>query len=80
MTQPNQHRTVVNQAVLNAEAETAASAEMTGADRGRLIMAVCAAAAAIDRGRKQSSLPDPSPAPWPASTWEFQKKWTAGVR
>jgi len=43
--------------------------------RGRMIAAACKTAAEIQRGRIASGLPTPAPAPWPASTMAFMRKY-----
>jgi hypothetical protein len=53
---------------------------MSMEERGRLIELACEAAAEIRRGRLASGLPDVTPEPWPASTWEFLRKHAARVR
>jgi hypothetical protein len=49
-------------------------------ERGELIFLACEAAAIITRGRRASGLPEPSPAPWPSSTWAFLKEHAARGR
>jgi hypothetical protein len=49
-------------------------------ERGRLIESACETAAVIYRSRLAAGLGEVEPAPWPASTWEFLRKWAARVR
>jgi hypothetical protein len=43
-------------------------------ERARRLEAACAAATAIEQGRRQMGLPPVEPTPWPASTIEFLRK------
>ena len=43
-------------------------------ERGVLLKSACEAAAIILRSRRAAGMPDPSPAPWPESTWAFLKE------
>jgi len=70
----------VPDAVLAAEDDIAYLRSLGLQDRGRLLVAACRAAAAIEAGRRRSGLPPSSPAPWPPSTVQFMKKWAAYVR
>ena len=49
-------------------------------ERAKLIESACEAAAVIYRSRLAAGLPDITPAPWPASTWEFLRKHATRVR
>jgi len=40
-------------------------------ERSHRLALACRAAAAIARDRRRAGLPEPVPAPWPPSTWEF---------
>jgi hypothetical protein len=40
-------------------------------ERSRRLTLACRGAAAIAWNRRLVGLPDPKPAPWPTSTWEF---------
>jgi hypothetical protein len=40
-------------------------------ERSRRLSLACRGALSIALSRRQAGLPDPTPAPWPASTWEF---------
>ena len=71
---------VANEGVLSVEAEAESWRQMDELERGRLLVQLCEAAAMIERGRRLSVLPESQPAPWPESTWEFQRKWTANVQ
>jgi hypothetical protein len=53
---------------------------LTMEDRSAMIESACAAAMEIERGRIASGLPPSTPAPWPASTWEFLRRHAARVR
>jgi hypothetical protein len=53
---------------------------MSTEERDRMLEAVCNDAAEILRSRRAMGLPDPQPAPWPASTWEFLRKDALNVR
>ena len=67
-------------AVLAAEGDLSYVRSLSTEQRGELLIAACRAAAAIEQGRLQSGLPPSSPAPWPPSTRQFQRKWAAHVR
>ena len=43
-------------------------------ERSHRLALACRAAAAIARDRRRAGLPEPTPEPWPASTWEFLAK------
>jgi hypothetical protein len=53
---------------------------LSAGERGAMIEAACAAAAELYRSRLAAGLADVDPAPWPDSTWEFQRKHAADVR
>lgn len=40
-------------------------------ERSRRLSLACRGATALAFDRRRAGLPDPQPAPWPASTWEF---------
>jgi|GEM_PF-5953540 len=40
------------------------------------IIAACAGAVEIEAARRENGIPPTIPAPWPASTWEYQSRWT----
>lgn len=44
---------------------------LTMEERSRLLKSACRAAAVLDRSRREQGLPEPEPAPWPASTLAF---------
>jgi hypothetical protein len=48
-------------------------------ERSAMLQAACKAAAVIQRSRIEAGLPPAESAPWPTSTWEFQKKHAARV-
>lgn len=50
---------------------------LTMEERTRLLQAACAAAAVLRQSRIAAGLGDVEPVPWPASTWEFQRKHAA---
>lgn len=52
---------------MEARASLPASLE----ERSRRLSLACRGAAKLAENRRQAGLPDPAPAPWPASTWEF---------
>jgi len=54
--------------------------ELSLEERGRMLHAACRAAAQLAAARSAAGLPDPVPAPWPASTFEFLKRHAAHVR
>jgi hypothetical protein len=54
--------------------------ELSLEERGRMLHAACQAAAQLVASRRAAGLPDPMPAPWPASTFEFLKRHAAHVR
>ena len=54
--------------------------ELSLEERGRMLHAACQAAAQLAEARRAAGLPDPVPAPWPASTFEFLKRHAAHVR
>ena len=62
---------------LQEEAEIERLRGLSDRERGEEILAVCRAAAMIHAGRVASGLPPATPAPWPASTWEFLRKCAA---
>ena len=41
-----------------------------------LIIAACAGAFEIEAARQENGIPPTIPAPWPASTWDYQSRWT----
>jgi hypothetical protein len=43
-------------------------------ERARRLAVACRTAAVLDWNRRRAGLPDPQPAPWPKSTWEFLAK------
>ena len=49
-------------------------------ERSRRLALACRAAASIARDRRRAGLPEPIPAPWPASTWEFLAKHARQAR
>ncbi|MBW3541395.1 MAG: hypothetical protein KY476_14100 [Planctomycetes bacterium] len=53
---------------------------LTMKERGDMLISACRAAAKLLEARARSGLPAPQPAPWPASTVEFLKKWASNVR
>jgi hypothetical protein len=53
---------------------------LTMDERAAMLEAACKAAAVLLRSRAEAGLPPSRPAPWPASTWEFQKRHAARVR
>lgn len=74
---------LVSQADHHATADREAAArlvELSMRERGDLLLAACRSAAQIYRGRLASGLPIESPAPWPASTWDFLKAQAQHVR
>ena len=54
--------------------------ELSLEERGRMVHAACQAAAQLAASRRAAGLPDPVPAPWPASTHDFLKRHAAHVR
>lgn len=54
--------------------ECAEELPATMEERSHRLALACRAAAAIARDRRRAGLPEPVPAPWPASTWEFLAK------
>ena len=54
--------------------------ELSLEERGRMLHAACQTAAQLAEARRAAGLPDPVPAPWPASTFEFLKRHAAHVR
>lgn len=62
------------------QAEAAGLAGLSTRERGELLLAACRSAAQIYRSRLAAGLPIESPAPWPASTWEFLKAQANDVR
>jgi hypothetical protein len=62
---------------IHAERDLAALRALSLEERGRLIKAACRTTAAILTSRRAMGLPDPAPAPWPDSTWEFLRKHAA---
>jgi hypothetical protein len=59
---------------LSNSAETTRLRGMSLAERGEMLDAACRAAAELAAARRAAGLPDPEPAPWPASTVEFLRK------
>lgn len=49
-------------------------------ERGWMLHAACQAAAQILADRRAAGLPEPLPAPWPASTREFLERHAAHVQ
>jgi hypothetical protein len=54
--------------------------ELSLEERGQMLQAACRAVAQIAAHRRAAGLPDPLPAPWPASTLDFLKRHAAHVR
>lgn len=68
---------IFDSAVVAGETDVEHVRSLSPAERGELLIAVCRDAAILEQSRQQSGLPPSIPTPWPASTWEFQRKWTA---
>lgn len=49
-------------------------------ERSRRLALACRAAASIARDRRRAGLPEPVPAPLPASTWEYLAKHARQAR
>jgi hypothetical protein len=67
---------LLSQADHHATADREEAARLAGLsmrERGDLLLAACRSATRIYQSRLASGLPIESPAPWPASTWEFLK-------
>ena len=60
------------------EAEFRRLRELSLEERGRMLQAACRAAAELAASRRAAGLPDPLPAPWPASTLEFLRRHAVG--
>jgi hypothetical protein len=54
--------------------------KLTQEERGRMLKAVCSAAARLHASRVQAGLPSAEPAPWPQSTWEFLRRHSPNAR
>lgn len=77
MSQVHQLPTLSDQiAAHERDAEPALSA----AARARRFELVCRDAASLEASRRAAGLPDPQPAPWPESTWQFLAEQTRRAR
>ncbi len=54
--------------------------ELSLEERRQMIHAACQGIAQLAASRRAAGLPDPVPAPWPASTHDFLKRHAAHVR
>ncbi|MEQ8211924.1 MAG: hypothetical protein RH917_19155 [Lacipirellulaceae bacterium] len=69
---------------LNQQIDAAKQAEvsqetLTVAQRSRRLVQVCRTAAQQLADRRASGMPDPEPAPWPQSTWDYLKSQVGHV-
>ncbi|MFV1968547.1 MAG: hypothetical protein ACC628_24255 [Pirellulaceae bacterium] len=58
----------------HAEVDLESTRRASLTERAGALATVCRAAAALEASRCRAGLPDPVPAPWPQSTWEFLAK------
>ena len=72
--------TVASDRVLGAKANIDEEVHQTETERGELLVSLFRAAMEIEQSKIASGLPASEPAPWPQSTWEFQRKWTQHAR
>jgi hypothetical protein len=49
-------------------------------ERAHRFVLVCRTAASLEAGRRAAGLPEPLPAPWPESTWQFLAEQTRRAR
>lgn len=49
-------------------------------ERAALIEAACDGAVEIEMSRRHMGLAEPSPTPWPASTWKYLAHWSRSAR
>jgi hypothetical protein len=54
--------------------------ELSLAQRAPLIEAACEGAVEIEISRRRMGLAEPTPAPWPDSTWNYLAEWSRRVR
>jgi len=72
-------RTVWAQEDANAQ-ELRRLQDLSLEERGWMLHAACQAAAQMVASRRAAGLPEPLPAPWPASTHEFLERHAAHVQ
>lgn len=53
---------------------------LSAAARARRFELVCRDAASLEASRRAAGLPEPQPAPWPESTWQFLAEQTRRAR
>jgi hypothetical protein len=49
-------------------------------ERAALIEVACDGAVEIEMSRRRMGLAEPTPAPWPASTWNYLAEWSRSAR
>jgi hypothetical protein len=60
--------------------EAVPSEQLTLREQAQRFAQVCRDAASLEASRRKSGLPEPTPAPWPESTWAFLAEQTRRAR
>ena len=60
--------------MIETEADLQKQRSLSLEERGRILGAVCRAAARLERSRLANGFPPSQPVPWPESTWEFLRR------
>ncbi|MBA3480227.1 MAG: hypothetical protein H0T51_00295 [Pirellulales bacterium] len=60
--------------------EAAHAEQLTMSEHAQRFAQVCRDAASLEASRRRSGLPEPTPAPWPDSTWAFLAEQTRRAR